>query len=124
METMQWILPVTVIPGIGLIIMSTSSLLISLNKEIAGLNQDRERYIEVIELKIRQLKRLNWSLVLLYIGILLFLAAGITGAISHPENFIIHLSMILGIIVLILAILLLIIYGFKSIYIREKHLRI
>ena len=124
METMQWILPVTVIPGIGLIIMSTSSLLINLNREIAGLNQDRERYIEVIELKIRQLKRLNWSLVLLYIGILLFLAAGITGAISPPENFIIHLSMILGIIVLILAILLLIIYGFKSIYIREKHLRI
>ena len=54
METMQWILPVTVIPGIGLIIMSTSSLLINLNKEIAGLNHDRERYIEVIELKIRQ----------------------------------------------------------------------
>ena len=92
---MQWIVPITAIPGIALIVLSTSSLLISLNKEISLLNLEKEKYREIIDLKIIQLKRLNWALVLLYIGILFFL-----------------------------AIILLIIYGFKSIYIRQKHLKL
>lgn len=124
METMQWIIPVTVLPGIALIVLSTSNLVISLNKEIAGLNKDKEKYVEIIRLKLIQLKRLNWSLVLLYIGILLFLSSGVSGALAEPENSYTFLSMIAGLGINIGAIILLIIYGFKSIYIREKHLRL
>ena len=124
METMQWILPVSVLPGIALIVLSTSNLVISLNKEIAGLNMDKEKYRDIIRLKLIQLKRLNWSLVLMYLGILLFLSSGVLGALTEPENIYTFLSMIAGLGLIIRAIILLVIYGFKSIYIREKHLRL
>jgi len=65
---MQWIVPITAIPGIALIVLSTSSLLISLNKEIPLLNIEKEKYSKIIDMKI--------------------------------------------------------IYGFKSIYIRQKHLKL
>ena len=122
METMQWIVPLTVLPGIALIILSTSNLVISLNREISHLNEDK--YGQIIASKIIQLKRLNRALVLLYISVLFFLSSGILGALVDPENTSFASIMIAGVVVLILAIILLIIYGFKSIYIRERHLKL
>ena len=124
METPQWILPLTVLPGIALIIMATSNLVISLNQEITQLNKERDKYKQIIVMKIVQLKRLNWALVLLYISVLFFLASGIFGAMFNSENTFPASTMIAGVVVLILAIILLIIYGFKSIYIRERHLKL
>ncbi len=121
---MQWIIPITVLPGIALIVLSTSNLLISLNREISLLNQQKEKYREIIELKINQLKRLNWSLVLMYFGILFFLVSGVIGAIMEPEARYPVTGMIAGVLVLIAAIVILIVYGFRSIYIRQRHLKI
>lgn len=122
MENMQWIIPITVLPGIALIVMSTSNILLSLNNEITMLNKEKEKYMEIIRLKLIQMKRLNWSLVLLYIGILIFLVSGVLGAITDPENIYTVSSMVAGVLVLIIAIVLLIIFGFKSINIRKRHL--
>ena len=124
MEIMQWYLPITVLPGIGLLILSTSNLLMSLNREIIRLNSNKGKYSEIIDMKISQLKRLNWALVLLYFGVLFFLVSGILGAFIDQESYISGSSMIAGLMVLIIAIILLTIYGFKSVYIREKHLRL
>ena len=121
---MQWIIPITVLPGIALIVLSTTNLVVSLNKEITGLNREKEKYGEIIMLKLVQLRRLNWALVLLYIGILFFLVSGVFGAFTDPENIYPRSGMIAGVLVLIMAIILLITYGFKSIYIRETHLKI
>ena len=93
-------------------------------EEIAGLNKEKDKYTEIISMKLMQLRRLNWSLVLMYIGILLFLSSGVLGAIIQPENIYTLSSMIAGVGIIILAIVLLIIYGFKSIYIRERHLKL
>ena len=43
MEPMQWILPLTVLPGIALIILSTSNLVISLNNEITQLKEELKK---------------------------------------------------------------------------------
>jgi hypothetical protein len=75
-------------------------------------------------LKIEQLKRLNWAMVLLYIGILLFLFSGILGAITDPSGFAVQASMIIGVLVSLAALAYLISFGFRSVIIREKHLQI
>ncbi len=121
---MQWVVPLTVLPGIGLIVLSTSNLVISLNREIARLTKTRDVFKYIIGLKIVQLKRLIRAQVLLYVGILFFLGSGVLGAVTNPENIFPVLSMFAGVLVLIFAIILLIIYGFKSIDIREKHLKL
>ena len=121
---MHWIIPITVLPGIALIVLSTSNLVISLNKEITRLNKDKDKYWKIIESKIVQLKKLNWSLVLLYVGILLFLASGVLGVLTDPDALYPLASMFAGMLVLIAALVLLIVYGFKSIKIRESHLKL
>jgi len=49
LSTMQWYIPITNIPGIGLIIISTSNLLNTLTNEIILLNGDKCKYHEIIK---------------------------------------------------------------------------
>ena len=121
---MQWYIPITIIPGIGLIIISTSNLLIALNNEITSLNREKDKYHDIITLKIPQLKRLNWAMVFLYVGILFLLLSGILAALTNPQNSTVQISMISGVFIALIAIGYLISFGFRSISIRQKHLRI
>lgn len=121
---MQWYIPITIIPGIGLIVLSTSNLLIALNSEISSLNKEKEKYHQIIALKIAQLKRLNWAMVLQYTGILLFLVSGILAALTDPMAVYVNISMITGVVVFLVAIAYLISYGFRSINIRQRHLNL
>ncbi|MCK4749972.1 MAG: hypothetical protein KAT15_23110 [Bacteroidales bacterium] len=119
---MQWYIPITAIPGIGLIIMSTSTLLVSLNDEIVLLNLEKEKYNQIIHLKMGQLKRLNWAMVFLYTGVMFFLFSGLLAAFIEPKSLGVQFIMIGGVLVTLIAIGYLISFGFKSISIRQKHL--
>ncbi len=121
---MQWYIPITVVPGIGLVILSTSTLLVALNSEISSLNKEKEKYHQIIALKIAQLKRLNWAMVLLYTGILLFLVSGILAALTDPMAVYVNIAMVTGVIVFLAAIVYLISFGFRSIKIRQEHLNL
>jgi len=120
---MEWYLPITIIPGIGLIISSTSQLLIALNEEIRELNIEKEKFKLTIKAKLKQLRNLNYSLVAQYISAFLFVVGGILGEITNKEYVIIYFVFV-GVIFLTIAIILLIQYSFRSISIRQKHLKI
>lgn len=119
---MQWYIPITIIPGIGLIIMSTSSLLIALNTEVTLLNRKREVFGEIIALKIGQMKRLNWAMVFLYLAILCFLLSGLLAVLINPVALLIQIIMIAGVSSSLVAIIFLISFGFRAVSIRQKHL--
>ena len=119
---MQWYIPITIIPGIGLIIMSTSNLLIALNNEVSALNRKREIFGEIIALKIGQMKRLNWAMVFLYTGILCFLLSGLLAVLISPSGLLVQIIMISGVTSSLVAIVYLISFGFRSVQIRQKHL--
>ena len=119
---MHWYIPITIIPGLGLIIMSTSNMLIALNTEVASLNRKKETFGEIISLKIQQMKRLNWAMVFLYTGILFFLLSGLLAVLIDPESTLIRIIMITGVSSSLAAISYLISFGFRSIRIRQKHL--
>jgi hypothetical protein len=119
---MQWYIPITIIPGIGLIIMSTSNLLIALTVEVSALSQRRELFHEIIELKISQLKRLNWAMVFLYTAILCFLLSGLLAVLINPLVLLVRIIMIAGVTCSLVAIVYLISFGFRGVHIRQKHL--
>ncbi len=120
---MEWYVPITMLPGIGLIILSTSNLLIALNNEIKELNQDKNKCISIIQLKMVQLKRLNLALMGQYICIFLLVLAGVLGGSSAKfRNSIVVYAVVAGSIILSLSIGILIIYSLKSLSIRRKHL--
>jgi len=119
---MEWYIPITIIPGLGMIIMSTSNMIIALNSEVSALNKKKEAFSEIISLKIQQLKRLNWAMVLLYSGILCFLLSGLLAVLIDTEDILIKIIMIAGVLCSLLAIAYLISFGFRAVRIRQKHL--
>ena len=77
----------TIIPGIGLIILSTSNIMLSLNTEITVL-EEREVILkkDIIVAKLKQLKKLSISIVFLYVAILFLLFSSILKSIIQLKS--------------------------------------
>jgi steroid 5-alpha reductase family enzyme len=120
---MEWYIPITILPGIGMIILSTSNILISLNDEISNMSNEKEKYTSIINQKIKQLKKLNYALIAQYISAFLLTIGGVIGEINQQKETMVY-WVISGIIVLGLSFILLINYAIKSLKIRQEHLKI
>jgi uncharacterized membrane protein len=120
---MEWYGPLTVLPAIGLLVLSTSNFIVALNAEITTLEDRETNTNEIIMLKLGQLKRLGWANSFLYASALLFLIAGITKALLTFES-LFNTLMLLGVFVTTIAIVFLLVHSYKSVSIRQKHLRI
>ena len=83
---MEWYLPITIIPGIGLVILSTSNILLALNREITQLEAAAQENVSIIASKLVQLKTVSFSIVFQYIGVLLFLLSGYTESRHLPQQ--------------------------------------
>ncbi len=121
---MEWYLPLTLISGSGLIIMSSASQVISLNAEIERLAMDKD-YKTIVNRKVKQLKRLTLSTSLLYGSMLFIIVSALINAVDiealTPLSFYILLA---GIFSLLFAIIFLVIYGITSVRIRQQQVQI
>ena len=86
LDPMEWYIPLTILPGIGMLILSTSNLLIAINNEIRDLNQEKDKYGVIISAKIKQLKRLNYALIAEYVSAFVFVMGGILGGMTKSDN--------------------------------------
>lgn len=120
---MEWYGPLTVMPAIGLLILSTSNFIISLNNEITELSNHKERCSLIIVLKVDQLKKLGIANASLYASSLLFLISGLSKAIA-PGNTLSFYVMVGGVVGTTVALIFLFIHSLKSIQIRQEHLKI
>ncbi len=121
---MEWYLPMTIIPGIGLLILSTSNIMLALNSEINELEMESTQNIEIIRLKLAQLKRLSVSIVFLYIGVLLFLLAGVLKSFDDQLIGLFKGLLLAGVVSVIISIVFLLIHSIRAVYIRQKHLKL
>jgi len=120
---MEWYGPLTILPAVALIIMSTTSFIIALNEEIILLQNNKEELIVIIELKLKQLKRLGIANGFLYGSALVFLIAGILKVITHFDK-LFNFIMLIGVLTITIALVYLFIHAIKSVSIREKHLKL
>lgn len=120
---MEWYGPLTILPAVALLILSTTTFIISLNNEIMVLANDKEKYATIIELKMMQLKRLGIANAFLYACALLFLTAGLFMAFTNNGSLFLYL-MLGGVITAVVALSFLFSHSLKSILIRQKHLKI
>ena len=114
----SWILPITLLPGIGLLIMSTSNLVIALSEEIDHLEHRHRERMPLTEKKINQLDLINKALVGLYISAGVFTLSGILLGI-YPEQEFTKWLLGFGVLIVFLSLVLLIIYSFRSVNIRR-----
>lgn len=119
----NWIFTLSIVPGIGMFIVSTSYLSIALSAEIDLLINRKEKNRQIIQGKIRQLKRLNISTSLLYLSAILIVAEALFSGLfkldGDPGIFQISL-LIGGVFFFVIALLVLIIYSFKAVKIKQR----
>lgn len=122
---MDWYIPITILPAVGLLIVSTTAQMMGLSTEIGGILSKKCTLFEhkISELKIKQLTRLTRSTALLYVSAACFVLAGILGAIL-TEDLGIYVKvpqyvLLFGVILILMALGLLVVYGFSTIGIRK-----
>lgn len=120
---MEWYIPITLLPGIALLILSTSNFIIAINTEIQQLNKNKTLFADIIKLKLIQLKRLSFAISGLYISALFFTITGLFAALEYSED-IMFTFVSIGTGIMTLSVILLIIYSISAISIKRKHLTI
>ena len=119
---MEWYLPITILPGLGMLILSTTTQMMGLSTEIGSLLSKKcaENEHIIAEKKIKQLTLLTRSSVLLYIAAGCYVLSGILGAALSSGKFSVqNVILYIGTICIFLALVLLIIYASKAVAIRQ-----
>ena len=120
-----WYLPITIIPGIGLLILSTSNLIISLNEELERLLKDADEFQLLIDRKLSQMKLLTYSLAGLYLSTALLVLSGLLSFSKRYEEGIFSssasVSLITGVTLIFISLIILILYSVRAVTIRRAH---
>lgn len=117
----EWYVPIALLPGICLLILSTSNIMIDLSREIKILIQ--EQGVEaLIERKLKQLKLVNRAMVFLYLSVGNFVISGLLSGLgerlkSNQEIGIYFLF--IGMLFAMLALCSLIVYSFRAVRLRQ-----
>ena len=117
----NWYLPLTIVPGIGLIILSTSNLMITLSNEIRDMIDASKDKI-IITKKLEQLKLLNMGMVFFYISIAFILIATIINGLDSTHKGTLYVGF-LAVIFSFVGILILILYSFRAVSIRQNQFK-
>ena len=117
---MEWYIPITILPGIGMLVLSTTSQMMALSNEIEHLLDRRCTPFQhrIADLKILQLGRLTKSATLLYLAAALFVLSGVWGAVTTDVD-IADGILFIGVALTLVALGLLINYSFHTIRIRR-----
>jgi hypothetical protein len=120
---MEWYAPLTVLPALGLIILSTSNFIVALNTELIDLENESAPKLAVIKAKIQQMRRLGIANVSLYVSVFLFLVAGMSNAVTSSDGVFFGI-MFLAVACFSIAIFTLLIHAIKAVKIRDRHLKL
>ena len=120
---MEWYGPLTVLPAIGLIIMSTGNFIAALNNEIVEMEMSETPNEVIILLKLAQLRRLGIANASLYAASLFFLIAGLSDALFENPLLQKYL-MVVGVVLTTIALVFLFIHSVMAVSIRQKRLKL
>lgn len=117
----NWYLPITIVPGLGLLVLSTSNLMITLSNEIDS-KIEKTKNSAIIHRKLAQLKLLNKAMVFFYITIALLLSSAIFKGLFNLEQVTFFISAF-AVILALIGLFLLILYSFRAVRIRQDQFK-
>lgn len=120
---MDWYLPITIIPGLGMLILSTTSQMMTLSSEIGNLLSSKctEFQHKISDRKIKQLGLLTRASALLYLATGIYVLSGILGVIFENKSILDlpSITLYIGTVLVFIALTLLILYAFRAVGIRK-----
>ena len=123
----NWYLPITLLPGIALLILSTSNLMVALSNEINNYVGSNSENYTIMTRKMAQLKLLNTTLVLFYISVAFLAISGLLGGLRTAlslEGRIVNYISIAGLVIFLLGIICLITYSYRAVNIHQDQFKI
>jgi len=117
----NWYLPITIVPGLGLLILSTSNLMVTLSNEISTMIEHSKEKTIIIR-KLTQLKLLNMTMVFFYVAVALLLISAVLNGLYTIEKVSLYIS-VLAIISALIGLFSLVIYSFRAITIRQNQFK-
>ena len=123
-----WYIPLTIIPGAGLLILSTTNLQNALSMELSQLiDHDCKKFEQIIQLKIKQLDLLNKALVLIYFAaanyILAALIIGVSDSTKLIDSSYYKGIIYVGVLSLFLALILLGVFSIRAVKIKKQRFK-
>lgn len=123
----NWYLPITLLPGIALLVLSTSNLMVALSNEINDYVGNKSENYTIMTRKMAQLKLLNTTMVLFYISTAFLAISGLMGGLSNALSFegkMANYISIAGIVIFLLGIICLITYSYRAVNIHQDQFKI
>ena len=117
----NWYLPITIVPGLGLLVLSTSNLMITLSNEIDSKIQQTKNSA-IIRRKLAQLKLLNKAMVFFYVAIALLLTSAILKGLFDLEE-VAFFTSAFAVILALIGLFSLILYSFRAVRIRQDQFK-
>ena len=118
-------MPITIIPGIGLLILSTTHLIVSLNNEMETLLEEAGLNQSLMQQKLSQMKLLTYSMSGFYISTALMVLSGLVSFSQQFEvNALVNFSssiLLAGVALIFISLLILILYSIRAVKIRRMH---
>ncbi|MBF8150597.1 hypothetical protein ITJ86_11860 [Winogradskyella sp. F6397] len=117
----NWYLPITIVPGLGLLILSTSNLMVTLSNEIDAMIENSKQEATIV-IKLKQLKLLNMAMVFFYVAVALLLVSAVGNGLYTIDKASLYIS-VLAIIFALIGLISLIIYSFRAVSIRQNQFK-
>ena len=117
----NWHLPITIVPGLGLLILSTSNLMLTLSNEISTMIE-LSKHKTIITRKLAQLKLLNMAMVFFYISVAILLVSAVLNGLYSIEKISLYIS-VFAIIFALIGLFSLVVYSFRAVTIRQKQFK-
>lgn len=117
---MEWYIPITILPGIGMLVLSTTSQMMTLSGEVNSLLIDKCSDFDhmIASKKIKQLGLLTRASTALYIASGLYVLSGIFGVLEFLRT-IANTILYLGTLFFFSVLVFLIVYALRTVRIRE-----
>ena len=117
----NWHLPITIVPGLGLLILSTSNLMVTLSNEINAMIENSKQEAIIVR-KLKQLKLLNMAMVFFYVAVALLLVSAVCNGLYAIDKVSLYIS-VLAIVFALIGLISLIIYSFRAVTIRQNQFK-
>jgi hypothetical protein len=105
---MDWYLPITILPGVGMLIFSTTNQMLAISTEVGVLlsSSCTDFQHKIADLKIKQITRLTYAATLLYFGAGTYVLSGILGATLFIGELYVDMTLIVGTLAVFVSLFL------------------
>jgi len=121
---MEWYIPITILPGIGVLLMSSATLTVAMYSDIKGLMDQQHINHDFLKSKVAQLNLLSSAMVGFYIACALMVLAGLASGFNLPHTTmwesLTRVLMLVGVIATTISLFLLVLYSIKAVRMRRQ----